>query len=448
MRPILADGPLGFTRVLAVEGRRTTSRPTPSRRSPRLAWTKSCSARSPTSSVRSTSRPSSRTSPTRNCPVSGEVYSVGGGRVARVFIGVTPGFVDHELSPESVRDHFDRSARGGLCRARQPQRGDGPRPEGPLLAFSPLATMPVRPAPVDADSATRPRRGWTPTGHTPRRLRRPSSRPTCAPRASAWQRRLFDAGFAGIHWPVECGGRGLTPEHNAAWIEECAARRRAAVHQHGRHRARRRVDPALRHRPSSRPSTSGRPSPASRCGASCSASPARAATSASLHDPGRARRRRASSSTARRCGARTGATATGASCMARTDPTLPKHRGISFFLFDMHLPGIEIRPLRQMTGGVRVRRGVLHRRASCPPTACSAPLNGGWDVGMAALTNERGHIGAAAIALERRLAAMAAMGDRGARPSERQRAGVAHRSGPVVPRRSRRQGPSPRPRPR
>jgi NAD(P)-dependent dehydrogenase (short-subunit alcohol dehydrogenase family) len=42
-----------------------------------------------------------------DCPVSGEVYSVGGGRVARVFIGVTQGIVDHELSPESVRDRFD-----------------------------------------------------------------------------------------------------------------------------------------------------------------------------------------------------------------------------------------------------------------------------------------------------------------------------------------------------
>jgi NAD(P)-dependent dehydrogenase (short-subunit alcohol dehydrogenase family) len=42
-----------------------------------------------------------------SCPVTGEVYSVGGGRVARVFIGVTPGIVDHELTPESVRDHFD-----------------------------------------------------------------------------------------------------------------------------------------------------------------------------------------------------------------------------------------------------------------------------------------------------------------------------------------------------
>jgi NAD(P)-dependent dehydrogenase (short-subunit alcohol dehydrogenase family) len=41
-------------------------------------------------------------------PVTGEVYSVGGGRVARVFIGVTPGIVDHNLSPESVRDSFDQ----------------------------------------------------------------------------------------------------------------------------------------------------------------------------------------------------------------------------------------------------------------------------------------------------------------------------------------------------
>ena len=38
----------------------------------------------------------------------------------------------------------------------------------------------------------------------------------------AWQRRVADAGYAGIHWPVEYGGRGLTPAHNAAWMLECA----------------------------------------------------------------------------------------------------------------------------------------------------------------------------------------------------------------------------------
>jgi NAD(P)-dependent dehydrogenase (short-subunit alcohol dehydrogenase family) len=42
-----------------------------------------------------------------DCPVTGEVYSVGGGRVARVFIGVTRGIADPDLTAETVRDRFD-----------------------------------------------------------------------------------------------------------------------------------------------------------------------------------------------------------------------------------------------------------------------------------------------------------------------------------------------------
>src|SRR3954471_9734612 len=38
----------------------------------------------------------------------------------------------------------------------------------------------------------------------------------------SWQRRLFEAGFAGIDWPIEYGGRGLTAEHRAVWGEEAA----------------------------------------------------------------------------------------------------------------------------------------------------------------------------------------------------------------------------------
>ena len=41
------------------------------------------------------------------CAVTGEVMSCGGGRVARVFVGVTPGWFDEALSPESVRDRWD-----------------------------------------------------------------------------------------------------------------------------------------------------------------------------------------------------------------------------------------------------------------------------------------------------------------------------------------------------
>jgi NAD(P)-dependent dehydrogenase (short-subunit alcohol dehydrogenase family) len=42
-----------------------------------------------------------------SCPSTGEVFAVGGGHVARVFVGITPGFVDKHLSAESVRDHFE-----------------------------------------------------------------------------------------------------------------------------------------------------------------------------------------------------------------------------------------------------------------------------------------------------------------------------------------------------
>jgi hypothetical protein len=42
-----------------------------------------------------------------SCDVTGEIYSCGGGRVARIFVGVTPGIVDHELSVESMAEHLD-----------------------------------------------------------------------------------------------------------------------------------------------------------------------------------------------------------------------------------------------------------------------------------------------------------------------------------------------------
>jgi NAD(P)-dependent dehydrogenase (short-subunit alcohol dehydrogenase family) len=43
-----------------------------------------------------------------DCDVSGEIFSVGGGRVARIFIGETPGYYQADLTPEAVRDHWDQ----------------------------------------------------------------------------------------------------------------------------------------------------------------------------------------------------------------------------------------------------------------------------------------------------------------------------------------------------
>ncbi|MEY4373234.1 MAG: hypothetical protein RL219_2003, partial [Actinomycetota bacterium] len=96
--------------------------------------------------------------------------------------------------------------------------------------------------------------------------------------------------------------------------------------------------------------------------------------------------------------------------MARTNPEAPKHEGISFFLLDMRLPGIETRPLKQMTGEAEFDE-VFFTDVEVPTECLLGPLHGGWGVGMAVLTNERGHIGTAVIGLERRLDAMARLAE-------------------------------------
>ncbi len=95
--------------------------------------------------------------------------------------------------------------------------------------------------------------------------------------------------------------------------------------------------------------------------------------------------------------------------MARTDPDAAKHDGISFFLCPMDLPGIEVRPLKQMTGGAEFDE-VFFTDVELPVDRLLGPLHGGWGVGMSVLTNERGHIGTAVISLERRLEQFSRLG--------------------------------------
>ena len=67
-------------------------------------------------------------------------------------------------------------------------------------------------------------------------------------------------------------------------------------------------------------------------------------------------------STARRSGRRPATSPTTSSRSPAPIPTRPKHKGISFLLVDMRQPGIEVRPIKMISGRERVQRGLLHRR--------------------------------------------------------------------------------------
>ncbi|MDB5420849.1 MAG: hypothetical protein JWR59_796, partial [Brevundimonas sp.] len=74
--------------------------------------------------------------------------------------------------------------------------------------------------------------------------------------------------------------------------------------------------------------------------------------------------------------------------LVRTDPTLAKHKGITFFILDMKTPGIEVRPIRQISGKADFNE-VFLTDVVIPDSARLGPLNGGWGVAMTTLTGER-----------------------------------------------------------
>jgi len=257
----------------------------------------------------------------------------------------------------------------------------------------------------------------------------------------AWQRHLYASGKAGIHWPVEFGGQGLTAAHQAQWLYECAlvgvpgvfnmvglvltggaVQKFGTPEQQAKH-----LNATLR---------------ADHVWCQLFSEPGAGSDLGSL------------STKAERDGDRYIVNGQKVWCsggrysnwgilMARTNPDAPKHEGISFFLLDMSLPGIEIRPLKQMTGEAEFDE-VFFTDVEMPAEALLGPLHGGWGVGMAVLTSERGHIGTSVISLERRLDSISRLAEgRDLSPTERQEIvkllskgmaykAMAQRQGPVA----------------
>lgn len=80
--------------------------------------------------------------------------------------------------------------------------------------------------------------------------------------------------------------------------------------------------------------------------------------------------------------------------VARTDPDQPKHRGLTYFVVDMDQPGVDVRPLRQITGEAEFNE-VYFTDARIPDTYRLGEVGDGWRVSLTTLMNERVAIGAA-----------------------------------------------------
>ena len=78
--------------------------------------------------------------------------------------------------------------------------------------------------------------------------------------------------------------------------------------------------------------------------------------------------------------------------LARTNPDLPKHKGLTYFVIDMHGRGVETRPLRQLTGQAEFNE-VYFTDARIPDAHRLGAVGNGWGVAMTTLMNERSALG-------------------------------------------------------
>lgn len=209
--------------------------------------------------------------------------------------------------------------------------------------------------------------------------------------SKAWQRVLYDAEWAAIGWPAAYGGRDAPPIQQVIWNQECARLKiRESIFIVGikmagptiiRHGTQGQKDRFLR------PMLRGEEvwcqlfsEPGA--GSDLAALSTRAvregdnfivnghkiwSSSAHLSDWG--------------------------ILLARTNVDVPKHRGISYFLVDMTSPGIECRPLRQMTGQTQFSE-VFFDDVRVPADQLVGELDDGWRVAMSTLSSERMAMGA------------------------------------------------------
>lgn len=202
-----------------------------------------------------------------------------------------------------------------------------------------------------------------------------------------WERKLYRGGWAGISWPKEYGGRGATLIEQAIFAEEMARARApeglniigrnlaaTTIFHHGTEAQKQRFLPKILSgdevwcqgfsEPNAGSDLAAVRTQAVRDGDDFVINGQKIWTSFAQY--------------AQWC-----------ILLARTDPSAPKHKGISFLLVDMNTPGITIRPLRQISGENEFNE-TFFDNVRVPAENLVGDLNGGWKIAMTTLAYERG----------------------------------------------------------
>src|ERR1700685_182973 len=206
----------------------------------------------------------------------------------------------------------------------------------------------------------------------------------------AFQAKLCDAGFAGLTWPEQYGGRGLTNAEQIAFSEEARNFRLPVsafviglgmpgptILELGTEEQKKRYLPKLLRgeeiwcqlfsEPSGGSDVASLITSAVRDGDECVLNGSKVWTSgAQYSDYG--------------------------AVIARTDPSVPKHNGITMFIVDMHAPGVTVRPLKVATGATPFNQ-VFFDDVRLPADAVIGEVNDGWRAAVVMLRNERVNIG-------------------------------------------------------
>ena len=209
--------------------------------------------------------------------------------------------------------------------------------------------------------------------------------------AKAWQKKKADAGWACLHWPKDYGGRGASPIERVIWQQEEGAFGKlsfAFIIGHGmcgptmmayasEEHKRRYLPPLaageeiwcqLFSEPAGGSDVAGLRTRAEKRGDDCVINGQKIWTSGAHHsDYG--------------------------ILLTRTDPAVPKHKGLTMFFLSMKSPGIEIRPIKQANGNSDFNE-VYFTDVKIPDSQRLGAVNDGWNVSLTTLMNERMSIGA------------------------------------------------------